>query len=498
MRLKPAVIYSIAALFSLLLSLISGLRLDVINPDAICYLQSAKMTAQGLHAVMQTCPQANWPLYSILIFAVTQLTHTSAFLSAFLLNSLFSVISVISFIAIIRFFVNKQRMMWLGAFVILLAYEFNIVRPDIIRDHGFWAFYLVSIWCLLNYFRDLRWRFALGWGASLVIATLFRIEGGVFLLLLPFLALCDTQLTWGSRLKSFLQLNTLTVLGVIGLFVFMLVHPVQDLSRLNELQYQLLHGWNVVSAKFVHRADLLGQYVLGSEGERDRYITLFSALLGSYIIQIIFNLSIIYALLVGYAWYKRLLEDERQSHWVLWGYVFVNVLITLPFLVEHLFLSKRYLMALSLVLMIWIPFSLNHLLMQWRQRKSLVMLVFAIVLLCSVGGIIRFGYSKTYIRDAGLWLAQQVPADKSLYSNDIQLMYYSDHFGNAIFSKAKEYTALPITDKNAWRHFDYLAVRSNQDDPQKNTQLQQMTHLIPVKTFSNRRGDQVVIYKVSP
>lgn len=489
---RPIAIYCIAALFSVALSLWCGFQMDVINPDAICYLQSAQAAKLGIHAAMNLCGQAKWPFYSVMILAVTKLTHLSFMLSAYLLDGILSLISVIAFIAIVRFLSNKPRLMWLAAIVILLAHEFNAVRQDIIRDHGFWAFYLVSIWCLLNYFRESSWRFALGWSVSLFVATLFRIEGAVFLLLLPFLALFDTRLIFTSRIKAFLQLHTLTLSVVALLAAWLIFHPTQDLTRLNEVPYQFMHGWQSAFQNGVVRANALGQYVLTTEGARDSYLTYVLMLASSYGIQVIKNLSLIYALLVIYAWFRRVLTAPRQAHLVLWGYVIVNVIVTLGFLAEHLFLSKRYLMALSLVLMIWVPFALDYLIQQWSRRKLIVILIAALIVLSSLGGIVRFGYSKAYIYHAGNWLAENVPENALIYSNDIQLMYYSNHFGDAIFSKFNEFADSKMLEKKHWKQFDYLALRENHQD-----KIQYKLNLIPVKVFANRRGDQVVIYKVS-
>ena len=75
--------------------------------------------------------------------------------------------------------------MWFALGVILLSHQFNSVRQYIVRDHGFWAFYLVSLYFLLKYVEDVSWKNALAWSASLLMATLFRIEGAIFLLTLP-------------------------------------------------------------------------------------------------------------------------------------------------------------------------------------------------------------------------------------------------------------------------------------------------------------------------
>jgi hypothetical protein len=75
LRNNNAVIYLVAALFSILLSFDGSLRATVVNPDGVCYLQSAATIATaGVHHAMHICGQAQWPFYSILIYDLVALT----------------------------------------------------------------------------------------------------------------------------------------------------------------------------------------------------------------------------------------------------------------------------------------------------------------------------------------------------------------------------------------------------------------------------------------
>src|SRR5690348_14111251 len=100
---RTSFLYGFAILISILFSLWINSYETVINPDAICYLYSAKEVGRsGLHDAMQLCPQAKWPFYSILIFTMAKITHLSYTTSAFLLDGLFSALSVVMFIAIVK------------------------------------------------------------------------------------------------------------------------------------------------------------------------------------------------------------------------------------------------------------------------------------------------------------------------------------------------------------------------------------------------------------
>jgi hypothetical protein len=92
-------------------------------------------------------------------------------------------------------------------------------------------------------------------------------------------------------------------------------------------------------------------------------------------------------------------------------------------------------------------------------------------------------------------LSTHVAKSQSLYANDFQLMYYSQHYGNDVFKQ------LPIDlnriANNQWRHYDYIALRSSKHDDDKTTTIEQAMALSPVVTFSNTRGDTVRIYQIS-
>src|SRR5688572_13216357 len=83
-------VYSTAAIVSLLLSLWLASQQHVINSDAICYLQSAEAwQKQGLHAALALCDQSRWPFYAILIAGLSHIAAITYEQSAFCLNSLF-------------------------------------------------------------------------------------------------------------------------------------------------------------------------------------------------------------------------------------------------------------------------------------------------------------------------------------------------------------------------------------------------------------------------
>ncbi len=488
-------LYWIAACISIVLSLWTASRVFVINPDGICYLQSAETVANGLSAGMHLCDQASWPFYSILIFSVSKLTGFSSLHAAFFLDSLFSLMTVLAFIAVIAQCTTNKRIIGLAALVILCAHSFNGLRAEIIRDHGFWAFYVMSLYFFLRYLRQPSGVLAMLWSGALLVATLFRVEGALFLLLLPFSVLLDLRQPFGKRILAYLQLNGLLIVAGIFFVSWVMLHAGHSIGRLFEIQYQLLHGLQTLGNNFAANSSLLSQHVLNVYARHDASSIFALMLMGWYVMSVVSSVSLIYAVLMVYAWIKRLAQLDFAARLAIWAYLFVNVLITAGFLVDHLFLAKRYLIAMSLVLMLWVPFALDRLIQQWQIRKWPLIAASLFLFVYAIGGVIEFGHSKKYIRDAGDWLAENAPPAATLYSNDYQLLYYSKHIGNSIFTKGKEFADLTVIDDKKWQHYDFLAIRTSQKETEQNKKILQAMNLVPVAVFQNNRKDEVRIYQ---
>lgn len=497
--------YVVAILVSILLSFNCYLRADVINPDAVCYILSAQMFGEGgLQQAMHLCGQASWPFYSVLIHIVAQLTHLSHIVAAYLLNGFFSLISVLFFMLIVQRLGGSRRTVWFAALVILSAHQFNSVREYIVRDHGFWAFYLISIFCLLDYMTQPHWFKAWLWSLSLMLASLFRVEGFIFLFLMPFFAWFNFRFRFFQRLRQFLSLNSFWFVVLIGLILFLRTHMSLvvdhlDLGRLNELGRQVSDGLDIVFSQFQRIQLALSTHVLTADSKNDATLVLFLMVFSWFLASVVSNLSLIYAILIVYAWVRKAANIIAPMRLVIYGYLLINVIVTFAFLTERLFLSKRYLIALSLVLMLYVPFALSDLSMRWAQKRYRWMLVIASIFIATsgVGGIFEFGYSKAYLRHAGDWVRQHVPQQAKLYVNDYQLMFYTEHFGYELFKSYRGFENMQTAlSDNKWRAYDYLAIRVNKHMSDEQRGVLKNISYPPVQVFQNKRGDGVVIYQV--
>jgi hypothetical protein len=495
-------VYLAAGLISLLLSAWICLQQTVVNPDAVCYLLSAKeMGSAGISAAMHLCGQASWPFYSALIFFFAKYSIFSITTSAYILDSLLTLITVLSFVMLAESLGGTRRVLWLAAFVILSAHQFNSIRQYIVRDHGFWAFYVLSILMLLRFMQQSSLKNALGFSASLAVAALFRIEGAVFLAVLPFVTFCNAG-SLRSRCVAWLKLNAASLTVVLVAGIWMLTHPQQTLDKLGrvpELLNQFVHGFAIIGERFITTKEALIHYVLPQEAARDAGTVWISVLVGLYLLNIINNLSWVTLALVIYACVSGVVANfSRSGKVVLGAYLFVNVVITAAFFAERMFFAKRYLIAMGLILLLTVPFALEKLLTRpLGSRQRFTAYAAMLILFISTLGVFFPGTSKNYVRQAGDWLATNVPAHDKLYTNDVQLAYYSKQYGNQLYTELQEANNSDAALQNGLQHYDYAALRMTKNKDSRVAAMLNAEHAIIVQQFSNKNGDQVIVYKIS-
>lgn len=480
-----------AALASIILSIWGAYSETVINPDGICYLLSAQSLSEySWQQVLHLCPQSGWPFYSLLIHGLANLTHLSYNFSAYSINGLFSLLSVLAFLLICKEMGANNKLLWIAALAILLHHDFNSLRQSVIRDHGYWACYLWSMWLAYHYLQKPSLNRALLWSLSVLLATLFRREGIFFLCAVP-IGLCLSGSGFKQRLQYFFQLNMLCLIALVIGLLWAYWHPQICFQLLQTTYDQAVNLVLLTKYRFHVLHEYLKTNVIKSASQNDVSLVLLLVYLNWYLLNIINALNWAYAamVLVG----LRALQLSRNWRVIIITYIVINLVITFVFQVEHQFISKRYVLALCLTLMLFIPFAWSKL----EKHRYLLAGLIIMVLISAFGGIVGFGVPKTFIHTAGDWIATNIPQNANLYVNDYQLMYYSQHYGYNIFAKIHDYHRIETIADGKWKNFDYLALRLSHTDPQSVNNIVHQITIQPMTIFQNKRGDYVAIYKVA-
>ena len=495
--------YSIVAAISVILTAITIYHYPLFNPDGMLYLELAKRYPYA--GFMSIFHVYHWPFYSMMLSWGSRLFHLSLLHTVYLSNVVFSTLTVFIFIFIVKEMEGSDRFFWLAALVILIFHTFNSYRGDILREHGYWLFYLVSVWFLLRFIQQLRWRYAIGWSLSMMMATLFRVEGLIFLLATPFCCVFLPIFSVKSRIMAILKLNLLTITGGVGFGILLIslhkgfphIGNIPDIPSLLAYSVQL-------SQVVATRVLAMQQYVLPSLGERNALEIFLFGWIAGYCVYVVNALSLGYTICVFYAMqYMRTMRFSFSKQWVLFWYLLINVVMTLLYYWKFVYLSGRYMVALALILLCYVPFGLYELYQHWRatERKFLwaklffVLTVF-LMLSMAIASVYQFGPSKRDIYSAGVWLHDNTMSSATIYTNEGRLAFFAKRESGGWEGENKDYFNMDLLAEGPWRGYDYVALVLPDLSTDRQEQLEKVLGK-PIKTFDyKRRNDKVLIFKL--
>jgi hypothetical protein len=486
-QLKHYQLGLLAIIGSLLASYLVHLQRQPFNVDGILYLHTAAVfLSDGLRAAMATYP---WPFYSLLIAGISHITGLPIQHAAMILDAILIALIVLAFVNLIKELGGTRRTQWFSLLVILLYPYLNHDRDNILRDFGYYAFLLVSLQFFIHYLRTFTWRTALAWALSLMVATLFRIEGAIFLMVLPFAALLTSQPTWQKRIIVFLKLQLLNFIGLAIGIVWILFklsqhdsHALQQLGRINELANFFVHGPALITASFHTKLALLKQGLFADNPFINLPAFLVGGVVGILMGSFLSTIGLFYLVLTCHACYCRLLPLNNAAKMAWLSYLVLNVIIVGIFILIDFFLAERYIVPLCLLLILTAPFSLEAIFTS--GKKWLVSVVCLLLLATAVASFSHFGTSKTYLIDAGQWLEKNTPTNSCVFTNSDQITYYSQRSTNT-----------ELTDFA--NNYDYAAVQLLRNQTNGKQHWLDLFKQQPVISFQNKRGDSVMIFQFS-
>jgi energy-coupling factor transporter transmembrane protein EcfT len=495
----------ITALLSFLLSIWAVYTQDAINNDGIVYVGAAERLLRddwtGAYALY------NWPFYPWLIAKVSEsFNNLGLEASAQLLDAAFTALLATTFVSFIQELGGDRKTQFIAAFVILFQPYLNEFRAEIFRDHGYWAFYLLAVLFFVRFFRHPNWGSGFVWGFTMVLASLFRIEGVVLLLLLPSIIWLRPEISLKARSKQFLLAHSVTLLMGLGLLIWVALDSnFRDLAgRLYEPLPRFT--WTDIGSAFTSRlesqADRLASAILNRYSEEYALSAVMMILLVIIVDQLIKTLSPLYTLLPLLPGLRSYFQPPSGLRMLFVWLALLNFVIVFAFAVHFFFLASRHIVPLMLIALLVIPFILTGIHNRWQLRHQnplsrpwLVGVLVAVLVYMSLDGLVSVGgASKVYIRDAGHWLADHVPTQARLYTNDRKLVYYS---GRPIDWRQRPTWPIiePLLERRFWENYDYLALAMSRKTPHISAQLNKSLGP-PVAIFKNRKKDSVLIYQV--
>lgn len=492
-----------AVVLSLLISAWLTYTAGIINYDGILYLSIARLVEAGDWGGACHLHQC-WLLYPSLIAAVGKFTGIGLESAAYLLAAVFYGLLVYAFLTLVRELGANRATLVIAAFVILSHPFLNEARVEIIKDHGYWALYLLMVLFFIRFMRDTTWTFAFFWSCAAVGATLFRIEGMVFLLFMPLVLLVDTTRRLPERLLRLLQAHAFTGMLMMGLLALWLLAPevLEGRSgRLFEPVQRLGDVWEQLNTGLQARAQVMGEQVLGNWLDQYALSGLWAVLLLIIFLKVVNTLSPLYSLLlVSGKFRSRFIPPAGVMPVIVW-LVLLNLGILLVELLTLFILSGRFAVPLALTLMLVVPFILEAIYSHWKagdlrgwQRWLGLPVALALLLFMTLDGLYSTDRGMhDYLRDAGLWLQARVTQDSRVFSNDTRVSYYSGQDSNRGKQVSRERT-IRMLSQGSWRQYDFIAIHIDDDDLVLRHQVAEILGE-PAMGFSNRKLDSVLVFE---
>ena len=470
-----------------------------INPDSVLYLEAAKLFIKGAwQAGFDVFP---WPLYSLCIAFVSKITTFDVHLSAQLLNVLFFSIATYSFIKIIILAGGQQRQIIAGALVWLSAqYMIGGVLEMLMRDEGFWAFFLFSLVFFIQFYQKHQLKNALLWQVCIIIATLFRIEAILYLLLLPCILLFQTQFSWQQKIVDFLKTHTINIaLASIIIAVFFTNDALSSklLGRLNEIFTTDL--WQQFTKNIQDKSQIMSSTVLGKYLEEFALPSLLLTFIYVMCVKAISTTGLINISLACFAikYSKQLFNIEAFK--VLSTTALIATLNMALIITKVFVLSGRYVLALSFVLMVFAAFYLADILFKNHANTKFKWLVIGLVLIL-LGGTVKnilpkkAGYN--YQQDAIAWVTANNIENKPVFYDESRMRYYAN--ASFIMPWADNWlNTLSLLESKQIHQYDYLLINYTSKHANRKLQIaKQLPEYENIRNFYDAKAKKLTaIYR---
>ncbi len=483
-------IYVAAAVLSLVLSAWTVWAQFVPNPDAALYLRSAEQFADGKWTL--GIATFRWPFYSLLIAGTMTVTGLKAFVAAEIVNACLAASTTVAFVALVAKLSNADRLTALcAAFVILLQPHLASDRPSIIRDNGYLAFFVTTLYLVA---RDqlapsIKTRLAIA--ASIVISGLFRIEGLALAALVPFYYWLRQPGVWKRPalpigiVVACLALVPAALLWTSGQLTLWLQGHFDSGGVTTELT-----SFSVVLAGRLHQLKDGFLFPYGGGNEWGAYVGL---VLGIVVVNIVRSLTIPLAILTVFVFVPKPVMPRAASRFVLWfALAQLPMLFVLAFVM--LFLDKRYAVGMVLVIDIALAFLMAEAIRRWRS--DLLARIFTPIAAATLIAVFAFALPKPskleYLKDASQWIGQELPRPAMIVTNDARIAYLSGRPYDQIRIWPAGQKDQPTDAEIAL--FDYFAfdVANQSELP---TKLVNLPTKELVRSFAGRNGHTVLIYR---
>ena len=480
---------------SLLLSIWANMADDILNNDGVEYLKSSRAILSG--DWVTAVETYKWPFYSACIALVSKLSGLSLTLSAYALNAFFFVWLALAFVGLVRLAGGRRSTLWFAVLVILAFPTINKFRPYLIRDPAFLALFLSACYAFFLYVLKGQRRHNLIAVTLFLAATLFRLEGLIYLFLTqsyilnqrfkgqssrwPYIVFLSVFAVMLLMFMSWWQFSSTDDLGYASIFT----HPVVFMET----------AWEQILQPIEKRLDVVGKYILVGYSESYSVLVLFLSALSLVLLKVVHSLYYLYFILLLIAWRRGWLFPV-SGFYQPWRYlVLASLVILFVFVVAQWFLTTRYALPAALLLLMAAPFVLDkgYQSLQGNTRNKWLFWLAIFLIVLSGFKSLDLSTKKHYLKAAAEWMTQNIPANASIYTNDRILGHYLDrdakigyYWPDWKFFKAEAMFAR--------RNQQFGAINVKHTDPEYIKNLPILLRRQFIAEFVNEKGTRVMIF----
>lgn len=489
------VIYIATATLGAILSIYAAAATDVINKDGTLYIYTAEAFLNGGFSEM--LPVFSWPFYPITIAWFHALSGASLETSAYTVNALLLIIFSIACLRVYEEICTQNLSLWIPALLILALPIVNDYRVYVIRGHGFLAFMLLALLFFIKYYKQPSIRNALLWQCFATIGTLFRIEGVVFLALAPFYFLFqDNNLK--VFIRHFIRLNSVLIPMAIAAIISLLSIAITTDGYSNALQQYLSYMLPTSTASALSNIASEIQGIMPRLSSSESTLVVTAGLTTLLCYKLIKNLNIAYLIIWFIGRKKKWVQLSQESNIVLF-FAFISILPLIVLAGNQFFMSSRY-TVLPVTLFSLVAYQyVGHLLHKLvKNRRYIAVSALAILItIFFLDAIIHTGANKQNIIAASRWVQQNIDHNSKIACNEGRLFFYSNKTCTHEVKLARKgiaaYEKLLNHDE-----YDYLLLWIDHKHKKIRDYLQTNKRLTLVKAFSNKKHDEVIVYRIQP
>lgn len=444
LRLTLPNLYVLSVLASIVSTLIISLTTEIYNNDAYSYIRAAELiTENGFQANIK---DLNWFGYSSLIAGLGQLGF-NLFQAGLLVNGAMHALLIFAFIKCSHLISNNKTTTTIAALVILLYPQLNEYRSLIIRDMGFWAFSMISLWQLLIISKKITKHENISLSQiispafiftfSTLSAVIFRVEAIIYLFICPISLAFHSTKNKKDALYAFFLTGIIAISSLLFLCFFLSINAISLFTAFQNLvlRYEPFLETNIFS--YQSQASLMSTTLFGEYGAAfsRQYLPLF--LIGGFLTMILatvlntiglpLGLIVIYGMKKYKSYFSKITTNNKK---VLATYAGLNLLILMIFVFATRFSSNRYSVLLCIIVLLFVPIVIRIKFLEYdlNRQKAFVIAMSLMFFFCFIDSFFSFGRSKSFITEANLWIKDHPSVP--ILTNNYSIAYESGKIKN--------------------------------------------------------------------